>query len=431
MKILSLTAGAGRMYCGSCLHDNALAAELKRQGHDVILLPLYTPTRTDEPNVSEKRIFFGGISVYLEERFPLFRKLPSFLDALWDRPSVIASFAGRGVEVDPRLLGELTVSILQGEAGHQFKEIGKLAEWLRHETPPDVVSLPYTLLISLAAPLKKVTGRPVVCSLQGEELFLDSLQEPWRGRALRLIQQQIDNVDAFIAVSRYAAEYMSSFLGITRQKIRIVPLGINLEGHSKKPTRGDGVFRVGYLGRVAPEKGLRLLAEAYRVLRHERGLHRAKLAAAGYLPPEHRQYLKDVEARLREWGLAEEFEYLGEVDRESKVAFLQSLDVFSCPCTYDEPKGLPVLEAMANGVPVVQPRRGSFPEMIEDCRGGLLVEPDSAESLADGIVRIWKDPELAKSLSEQGFEDVHTRRGIAQEARRVVAAYEEVLAPTG
>ena len=69
MKILPITGGAARMYCGSCMKDNALAAELIRQGHDVILLPLYTPTRSDEPNVSHGKVFFGGISVYLQERW--------------------------------------------------------------------------------------------------------------------------------------------------------------------------------------------------------------------------------------------------------------------------------------------------------------------------------------------------------------------------
>ena len=68
MKILSITAGAGDMYCGSCLRDNALAAELIARGHDVTLLPFYTPTLTDEPNVSAgSRVFFGGISVYLQQ----------------------------------------------------------------------------------------------------------------------------------------------------------------------------------------------------------------------------------------------------------------------------------------------------------------------------------------------------------------------------
>src|SRR5215510_7505555 len=122
MKIISITAGAGNMYCGSCLRDNNLAAALRSQGHDVILVPLYTPTRTDEANASRQgRVFFGGISVYLEQLSPLFRHTPKFLDKLWDVPSVISLFAGRGVEVDPKPLGALTVSILEGYAGHQGK----------------------------------------------------------------------------------------------------------------------------------------------------------------------------------------------------------------------------------------------------------------------------------------------------------------------
>jgi len=75
MKILAFTAGAARMYCGSCLRDNALAAELKRQGHDVILLPIYTPTRTDEANVSDSRVFMNGITVCLEQQSAFFRNL--------------------------------------------------------------------------------------------------------------------------------------------------------------------------------------------------------------------------------------------------------------------------------------------------------------------------------------------------------------------
>ena len=85
MKITYITAGAGGMYCGSCIRDNALATALTRKGHDVTLLPLYTPTRTDEENVSQQRVFFGGISVYLEQYVSLFRKTPWLLDRLWSR----------------------------------------------------------------------------------------------------------------------------------------------------------------------------------------------------------------------------------------------------------------------------------------------------------------------------------------------------------
>src|SRR5215475_8644426 len=110
MKILSITAGAAGMYCGSCLRDNALAAELISQGHDVILLPLYTPTLTDEPNVSTDRVFFGGISVYLEQKAPIFRSLPRFIDRIWDSTPVLKAASKGSIATSPQTLGELTVS---------------------------------------------------------------------------------------------------------------------------------------------------------------------------------------------------------------------------------------------------------------------------------------------------------------------------------
>src|SRR5215831_13616791 len=129
MKILAFTAGAAQMYCGSCIRDNALAAELKRQGHDVILLPIYTPTLTDEENVSDDRIFFGGISVYLEQYSSLFRRTPRLLDRIWDSRWALKLASRRSIAVNPRLLGELTVSTLRGEDGFQRKEFEKLTAW--------------------------------------------------------------------------------------------------------------------------------------------------------------------------------------------------------------------------------------------------------------------------------------------------------------
>src|SRR4029453_1191560 len=116
------------MYCGSCLRDNALAAALLARGHDVVLTPVYTPTRTDERNVSQSHVFFGGISVFLEQQMSLFRHTPRFLDRLWDAPWVIRLASKRQIKVDPRSLGEMTVSMLRGEQGFQAKEIAKLLE---------------------------------------------------------------------------------------------------------------------------------------------------------------------------------------------------------------------------------------------------------------------------------------------------------------
>src|SRR5437867_473653 len=115
MRILSITAGAAGMYCGSCSRDNALAVELLARGHEVTLLPLYTPTNPDEANVSRHRVLFGGISVYLQQHVPFFRKTPRILDQLWDAPGVIRSVASRSISTDPKLLGDMTVSMLEGE----------------------------------------------------------------------------------------------------------------------------------------------------------------------------------------------------------------------------------------------------------------------------------------------------------------------------
>src|SRR5215475_7500005 len=205
MKILSITAGAAGMYCGSCFRDNALAAELTAQGHDVTLIPVYTPTLTDEDNVSRPEVLFGGISVYMQQQSALFRKLPRVFDRLLDSPRVINAFAGRGVSADAATLGELTISMLDGVQGVLRKEFEKLIEWTRGEPVPDVINLPNSLLISMAAPLRKAFGRPVCCTLQGEELFIDGLLPAYRERAVAKIRAQVASVDRYIAVSDYCA----------------------------------------------------------------------------------------------------------------------------------------------------------------------------------------------------------------------------------
>jgi glycosyltransferase involved in cell wall biosynthesis len=426
MKILSITAGAAGMYCGSCFRDNALAAELTAQGHDVTLIPVYTPTLTDEENVSRPDVLFGGISVYLQQQSALFRKLPRAFDRLLDSPRVINAFAGRGVSADAGTLGELTISMLEGQRGVLRKEFDKLIEWTRDEPRPDVLNLPNSLLIAMAAPLRKAFGRPVCCTLQGEELFIDGLAPAYRERALTLMRELVPTVDRFIAVSEYCAEFMSSFLRIPPARMAVVPLGISMKGYSRRsrpqPT-GASTFRVGYFARVAPEKGLQELAEAYVRLRRRMGAAPAALDVAGYMAPNHRPYLDQVRDRLERAGLRGEFTYQGAIDRAAKLEFMRGIDVLSVPATYDEPKGMFLLEAMAAGVPVVQPRRGAFTEVVEKTRGGLLVDRDNPDALADGLYALWSDPSLAERLGASAYDGVRAHYNITQSASRLLDVY--------
>lgn len=428
MRVLSITAGAANMYCGSCLRDNALAAELIARGHEVMLLPIYTPTTTDEPNVSEGNpVLFGGISVYLEQYIPLFRHTPRVVDRLWDSMPVLRAIGKRSVKTNPRMLGEMTVSMLKGQRGFQKKEIAKLVDWVKEEPVPDVVNLPNTLLIALAAPLRAALGRPICCTLQGEDLFLEGLEEPWRSQSLALIREQVRDVDAFVSVSEAYVEPMRDFLAIPRERIAVVPLGINLTGYEEEPRRFPEQFTIGYFARVAPEKGLHELCDAYRVARHDLGLPPSRIEAAGYLGADHQAYLARVQQEMGSWGLAGEFIYRGALDRRQKIAFLRGLHVLSVPGPFPDPKGMYLLEAMAAGVPVVQPRRGAYPEVVERTGGGLLVDT-TPRALAEGLLRLHQDRQLARDLGERGAAGVREHYSVSASAARLVEVYARVAA---
>jgi glycosyltransferase involved in cell wall biosynthesis len=426
MKIACITAGAGRMYCGSCLRDNALAKALMDAGHDVLLIPTYTPTRTDETNVSQHRVFLGGLNIYLQQRFEFFRRSPQFLDRVWDFRPLLKLLTRLGISVDPADLGNLTVSMLRGTGGVLRKEVVRLARYLAAEIGPEIVNLPNSLLISLAPAIKAEMNVPVVCTLQGEDLFLEGLREPYRRESLEIIREHAASVDAFIAVSHYGARSMADYLGVDRKRIHVVPLGINFEGFGARSGPEPNPFTVGYLARITPEKGLHFLCEAYRIFRSS--VPSSLLQAAGYLAPEYKPFLAKVRADLSLWGLSGEFRYVGEIDRNAKLNFLHSVSVLSVPEYYADPKGLFLLEAMAAGIPVVQPRRGAFTEVIEATGGGILVEPDNPEHLAQGLQQLCNDPALRAELGRRGYEGVRAHYSAASMAESALAVYRKLIA---
>jgi glycosyltransferase involved in cell wall biosynthesis len=427
MRLLMLTAGAGGMYCGSCLRDNRLATELLARGHDLTLLPIYTPTLTDERNVSDAHVFYGGISVYLEQYVPVFRHTPALFDKLLDSPALIRSVAGRSVSTDPHLLGGMTVSMLKGEQGFQAKELRKLLAWVESEPPFDVISLPFALLLGLAGPLRRATGRPVVCTLQGEDLFLEALQEPYKREALALIAEKAAEISAFIAVSGFYADFMAGYLKLPRERLRVAPLGIHVDAFPPRRARAEGPVTIGSFARIAPEKGLHLLAEAYVLLRRELGIGGVRLEAAGYLGPDQKDYLARVVRTLEQAGLSDEFRCHGTLPGEAKLPFLHSLDLLATPSPYAEPKGLYVLEALAAGVPVVAPRHGAFPEIFERAPGGVLFEPGNVRDLAERLATLTADEPRRRELSQAGARGVREHYHAQRMAESVESVFAEVV----
>src|SRR5208283_2420020 len=131
--------------------------------------------------------------------------------------------------------------------------------------------------------------------------------------------------------------------------------------------------------------------------------------------------------RLRAKVFLDDVEFFPNVDRAGKLAFLRSLSVFSVPALYGEAFGLYVIEAMASGVPVVQPRHAAFPELIALTGGGVLCEPDNPTALADAIEPLLLDAARARALGETGRKAVREKFNADTMATETLRAYEELL----
>ena len=411
-----ITAGAAGMFCGSCLKDNALVTALRAAGHDALLVPTYTPIRTDDPDVSVGRVFYGGISVYLEQKSALFRRLPRWATRWLDHPALIRLAAKRsGGGFDYAELATLTESMLAGDDGRQRHELTELVTWLKDEVRPDVVVLTNALLSGLVPTVAKELGVPVLTTLQGDDIFLDVLPAAARQRCFEAIRRNDAHTSGYIATSWYYAEYMAAYLGLDRGKIEVVHPGIALAGHTVAPPT-DRPPTVGYFARLCPEKGFHNAVEAFVRLKTLPGMGGARFRAGGWLGPQHRDFFATQVRRLP----AGDFEHVDCPDHASKVRFFQSVDVLTVPTEYHEPKGLYLLEAWANGVPVVQPAHGSFPELIEATGGGLLVPPGDPDALAYGLAGLLADPARRRSMGERSAQVVRQRFSAAAMAEATV-----------
>ena len=349
MHIAMITAGGAGMYCGSCMHDNTWAHALMNAGAEVSLIPTYTPVRVDEADASLDRIFLGGINVYLNARFRWWSRLPRFTTRWLDHPRVIRMATRKSVSNDAHELGSLTVSMLEGEQGPHQTAINELTHFVVHQLRPDVVLFSNALLSGAVTQLRSQFSGPVICVLQGDDVFLDGLLPEYRETVMSLLQERTTAFSGYLTHSDFYREYMREYLSLGSVRIDTIPLGIQVQGHDGQPAQTDGnEYRVGYFARIAPEKGLHYLAEAFPLLKQD--VPNARLKIGGYLGEQHRSYFDGIMNQLKPWD--DSIEYIGSPDtHQGKVEFMKSIDVLSVPTEFLEPKGLYVLEAMANGGP--------------------------------------------------------------------------------
>jgi glycosyltransferase involved in cell wall biosynthesis len=386
MKIAIITAGGAGMFCGSCMQDNTLARALRLAGHDTLLVPTYTPIRVDEEDISNDRVFLGGVNVYLDSAVPGWSRLPRFLKSWLDRPNVLRILTRRSSATDATQLGWLTVDMLKGEQGPQRDEVRQLVDWLTNELQPDMVIFSNALLSGIVPSLRRGFNKPIVCLLQGDDIFLDALPARWKQNSIDLIRNNSQHFDRLLTHSAWYADHLSASIGLPRERFQQIPLSLDctLPGTIEDPPAEIYGNTIGYFARICPEKGVgNFLDAAERLAPADKTL---RFHIAGYLPELHRKWF---EQRLSEVGRKigdNRLRWLGSpATREDKFRVLQSFDLLCVPSNYREPKGLFVLEAALMGLPSLVPNHGAFPERITDLEYGWTYNPDSEGALDSGI----------------------------------------------
>ncbi|NQU44421.1 glycosyltransferase family 4 protein [bacterium] len=432
MHIVYITAGSGRMECDACVRDGELARAYMRLGHDVLFIPTYTPLVTEDAReMAVSRIFYGGISVYLRHRFPLFRRMPGFLDRLFDARPLLRLASRLGDMTDAKSLADLTVSVLEGEGGEQQRELHRMLDWLEEQGPADLIVLPNSLFAGLAGPLRRRLGAPVLCLLSGEDAFIEAFPEPYRSQTLEVLRRKARDLDAFLAPSRYYRDFMSRYLDQPLEKVHLAPLGIDCGFYPTQPGEFPPIFTIGYRSPIAPNNGLHLLVDAFLDLKKRPGFEDCRLHVAGFIGGGDRPYYEKQVQRIRSAGFEKDFAYAGELDPASRIEFLKGLSVLSVPTVYPEPSGMFVAEALAAGVPVVEPRSGCLTEWVEETAGGLLVAPQDSSALAEGIARLKEDPALADRLRRQGKKAICEEHHVDRMARVSLALFEKIREERG
>jgi glycosyltransferase involved in cell wall biosynthesis len=394
---------------------------LRARGHDVTMVPLYLPLVTDGAAASpELPVFAGGINLFLKQKLPLFRKAPAWLRRWLDSPKMLLRAAKRAGMTSARQLGEMTVESFRGVTGRQADDWRRLIEWIGKTGQPDVLSLSNGLLNGLAIPAQRELGLPVVCSLQGEDSFLDTLPEPFRTESWQLFRENSAAVHTYVATSEYYASVMRQRLEQSPEKLITVRNGLDLTGYTRQSAPPQPPV-IGFLARQIAGKGLHTLVDAFIIAARQHPT--VRLSIAGTATSSDDRFISQQQAKLKAAGLWDRVTWRRDLTVEEKIAHFQSMTVLSVPAGYGEAFGLYVVEALACGVPVVEPDHAGLGELVRATGGGLLCVVNDAASLAAELLRILNDPALRQSLADAGYDSAHgnyTAARMAEDFERVL-----------
>ena len=426
MKIVHIIPGSGgTFYCQNCMRDNELITSLKQLGHDVHMVPMYLPLNVDiEGLMGDTPVFYGAINMYLKEKLPFYRHAPDWMERLFDSESLLQFAAKKAGSTRASGLEEMTISMLLGEQGRQATELDHMIKFLDMHIKPDVVHLSNALLLGLAKRLKNDLNTTVVCSLQDENEWIDPMREEYKDKVWNLMAERAQDVDAFIAASRYYADKSIQQMNLPPAKVHVVYGGICFDGYEQSPLDLNQPA-IGYLCRMSEYFGLGVVVDAFIKLKQHPQSKNLKLYATGGYTGDDKPFVMQMKKKLTKAGVIQDAEFLEEFDRPNRIRMLKKLSVLSVPVLTGEAFGAYQVEALAAGVPIVQPNIGGYPEFVEQTGGGVIYEPNDGDHLAEAIQALLLDPGRLQKLGQGGREHVLKRFSMRQMAENIVDIYQK------
>ncbi len=396
----------------------------------MIKVPMYLPLFDDAHDLDEVPVFYGAVNLYLKQRFPVFRHMPSFVEKAFDSRSVLQLAAHKAGSTRAKGLEEMTLSMLLGEEGLQKAELDKMVDWLANEAKPDVVHLSNALLLGLARSIKQRLNIPVVCSLQDEDVWVDVMSEKHKREVWDLMSERGKEVDAFISVSDYFAAEIRHKMIIRDDQLFTVHIGVDPDDYvHREITSKDPA--IGYISRMCEENGLAVLVDAFILLSKNPEFSNVTLRITGGKTDDDLQFIKEQKHKISQSGIVARVFWVEEFGGEDRLGFYDSVRLISVPVLNGEAFGLYQLEAMASGIPMVQPALGAFPEVINSSGGGVIYSPNDASHLAEALTALILDNEKLEALSKAGLSGVREQFDIHRQAKKMVKVYEHVLNDPG
>jgi glycosyltransferase involved in cell wall biosynthesis len=427
MKIVNIVPGfGGRFYCGNCLRDSAFVQSIREMGHEAILLPMYLPlTMSGEESQNEVPVFYGAVNIYLKQLFPLFRHMPPWIENIFDSKPVLKFAARNSGSTRAHGLEKLTESMLLGHQGFQNQELERLVCFLKDHEKPDVVHFSNALLLGMAKQIRDEVKVPVVCSLQDEDVWIDAMEPAWREKIWKLMAEKSRDADAFIAVSSYFASAMQAKMNIPSDKMNVVHIGVNPDNYTYS-LPASAPQAIGYLSRICEENGFEILVDALILLKTDPRFEKLVLKVTGGMTGDDHSFLNRQMKKLERNDLLQDVEFRDDFSIPALQGFFKSLSVLSVPVLKGEAFGLYQVEALASGVPLVQPDIGAFPEIINTTRGGIVYHPNTAETLASGLTDLLTDPDRLAQMSQAGRRSVEENFDSKKLTEKILTVYKKV-----